>query len=340
MLEPTTGKELDTGGLESAQSVLERLRDRLRFAVLGRNEVIDLVLVALLADGHVLLEDYPGSGKTTLAKALGASIAPGGGESLPVFRRIQFTPDLLPSDITGVSVFDPETGKFHFRPGPLFAHVVLGDEINRTSPKVQAAMLEAMGEKQVTVDNVSYRLDELFFVIATQNPRDVAGTYPLPLPQLDRFLMKIQMKHIDRESEIAVLNTRLQRRQEPDPAAMPTVQRTEVVQARKTIEDGVYVSPAVHTLLVDLAGEIRSHPQVIQGVSTRSLVLLVPALKVSALLKGRDYVAAEDVTWLAPHVFGHRMELGPGAGTAADVVLQCLKKPVEALSRSTLKRGE
>ncbi len=339
MMEPTTFENTSADDLGPARSVLQRLRERLRFAVIGRDEVVDLVLVALLADGHVLLEDYPGSGKTTLAKALGDSIDPDDGQALPVFRRIQFTPDLLPSDITGVSVFDPETGQFHFRRGPLFAHVVLGDEINRTSPKVQAAMLEAMGEKQVTVDNVSYGLDDLFFVIATQNPRDVAGTYPLPLPQLDRFLMKIRMDHIDRESEIAVLNTRVARRAAPDPEAMPRVGRAEIVRARGIIEEGVYVSPAIHTLLVDLAREIRGHAQVVQGVSTRSLVLLVPALKVSALSRGRDFVTAEDVEWLAPHVFGHRMELGPGAATAADVVRQCLRGPVEALSRSTLKPG-
>ena len=200
-------------------------------------------------------------------------------------------------------------------------------------------MLEAMAEKQVTVDNVSYPLNELFFVVATQNPRDVAGTYPLPVPQLDRFLLKIRMDYIDRESEIAVLDTRMARQAGPDLAAVPRVDRAELVAARGLVEEGIFVSPLIHSCLVDLARDLRAHPKVVQGISTRSLVLLVPALKVSALMRGRDFVSAEDIAWLAPHVFGHRMELGPGAGTPADIIRECLKGPVEALSRSTLKPG-
>jgi MoxR-like ATPase len=195
-----------TYDLNQAQALAERLRARLKLAVRGRDEVIDLLLVALLADGHVLLEDFPGSGKTTLARALGEAISTDGGDQhIAAFRRIQFTPDLLPSDVTGTTVFEPQTHAFVFRRGPVFAHVVLADEINRTSPKVQAAMLEAMAEKQVTIDDTSHRLDELFFVIATQNPLDLAGTYPLPRPQLDRFLFKIRMTHIARADELQVL---------------------------------------------------------------------------------------------------------------------------------------
>jgi MoxR-like ATPase len=172
-------------GLNEAHEVARRLFDRVRAAVRGRDDVIELVLNALLSDGHILLEDFPGSGKTTLAKSLGESILDDRDEAergyIEAFRRIQFTPDLLPSDVTGTTVFEPQNGTFTYRPGPIFAHVVLADEINRTSPKVQSAMLEAMAEKQVTVDNRTHPLDQLFFVIATQNPLDLAGTYPLPV---------------------------------------------------------------------------------------------------------------------------------------------------------------
>src|SRR5689334_3813298 len=194
--------------LSAAHQIVRRLRERLTSAVKGRDDVIELILVALIADGHVLLEDYPGSGKTLLAKTLGDSISDDKpDDDIPGFRRIQFTPDLLPSDVTGVTVFDATTNQFTFRRGPVFAYVVLADEINRTSPKVQAAMLEAMAEKQVTVDNTTHKLDELFFVIATQNPLDLAGTYPLPVAQLDRFLFKIRMQDVSREAELDVLAT-------------------------------------------------------------------------------------------------------------------------------------
>jgi MoxR-like ATPase len=324
--------------LEKPYSVLKRLESRLKRAVKGRDDVIDLLLIALLADGHVLLEDYPGSGKTTLAKALGDSILDDlHSDEIPGFRRIQFTPDLLPSDITGVSVFDAESSKFYFRRGPIFAYLVLGDEINRTSPKVQAAMLEAMAEKQVTVDNVSYPLNEFFFVVATQNPRDVAGTYPLPVAQLDRFLFKVRMDYIDRESELEVLITREERMERPSDEEFPKVLRAEVLESRKLIEESVHVSPAVYECLVDIARGIRSSPKVIQGISTRSLVLIVPALKASAVMRGRDFVSGEDVQWLAPFVFAHRLGPGPGVEDSEEIVTECLKAPLEALSRATLK---
>lgn len=323
--------------LEKPTSVLQRLSTRLKAAVKGRDEVIDLILVALLADGHVLLEDYPGSGKTTLAKALGDSIVDDlPDDDIPSFRRVQFTPDLLPSDITGVSVFDVDSSSFHFRRGPIFAYVVLGDEINRTSPKVQAAMLEAMAEKQVTVDNVSYQLDDMFFVVATQNPLDLSGTYPLPVAQLDRFLFKIKMDFIDRESEIDIINARITGALHKE-SESPKVNRGEVVEARAVMEEAVKVSPQIGSCLVDIARNLRAHPSVLQGISTRSLVLAIPALRASAALKGRDFVTEDDLRWLAPFIFGHRLSLAPGVDDVTKVIEEAIKEPLDELSKGTLK---
>lgn len=327
--------------MAQAWDVLQRLRARMRAQILGRDEVIDLVLVALLADGHVLLEDFPGSGKTTLAKSLGLSIIDDlvdPHDAIAAFRRIQFTPDLLPSDVTGVSVFDAASSDFHFRHGPIFAHVVLADEINRTSPKVQAAMLEAMAEKQVTVDNVTYPLDDLFFVIATQNPLDLAGTYPLPVAQLDRFLFKIRMSHIHRDAELSVLESWRDRR-DLERGDLPKVKRSEVLAARRAIDGGVAISRAVKEALVDLTQAIRDDERVAQGNSTRSLVLMMPALQAMALLRGRDYVSAEDIVALAPRVLGHRVELAPGLADLSPVLNDALGKAVEKLSRGTLRRS-
>ncbi len=338
-----TAADLDAA-LGEALDVIRRLQARLRAQVLGRDEVIDLVLVALLSDGHVLLEDYPGSGKTTLAKTLGLSIvddredrANAAETEIVPFRRIQFTPDLLPSDVTGVSVFDANTSLFHFRHGPLFAHVVLADEINRTSPKVQAAMLEAMAEKQVTVDNVTHELDHLFFVIATQNPLDLAGTYPLPAPQLDRFLFKLRMDHIDRDAELRVLDTYRERR-DVVRADLPRVGRGEVLAARRAVEDGVAIDPSIKSCLVDLSRNLREDDRVLQGNSTRSLVLILPALQAMAAVRGRDYVSADDVRVLAPRVLGHRVELAPGVSDFEEVLRDAMAEPLESLARRTLSR--
>jgi MoxR-like ATPase len=325
--------------LGAAMGVIRCLYDRLHAAVRGRDEIIELILVALLADGHVLLEDYPGSGKTTLAKALGDAIVDDQpADEIPSFRRIQFTPDLLPSDVTGVSVFDAQTNRFHFRRGPVFAYVVLADEINRTSPKVQAALLEAMAEKQVTVDNVTYRLDDLFFVMATQNPLDLAGTYPLPVAQLDRFLFKIRMEHISREAELEVLATYRERRDGLAHANLPRVTRSQVVEVRKIIENACAVAPAVRECLVDIARTLRADKRVLQGASTRSLVLAMPALQARAMMHGRDFVTGEDIEVLAPRIFGHRLELAPGVDDAMTVVRDCAAPALEHLARFTMQR--
>ena len=329
-----TDKKSDA--LDHAKAVAAKLRARLSAAVKGRDDVIELVLTALLADGHVLLEDYPGSGKTTLARALGNAVS-GGSDTIASFRRIQFTPDLLPSDITGTNVFEPEGSRFVFRRGPIFAHVVLADEINRTSPKVQAAMLEAMAEKQVTVDNETHALDALFFVIATQNPLDLAGTYPLPTPQLDRFLFKIRMEHIAREAELEVLAAY------PKPhlslaEKLPGVTRDELIEAREAIRSGVRIDIAFQSALVDLARGLRDDKRVLQGASTRSLVLLLPALQARALLSGRDFVSPRDLEVLAPHVFGHRLECAPGVDDTMAVVREHAAIEIEKLARKSLAR--
>lgn len=327
--------------LEESWGVARQLFDRVRIAVRGRDEVIELVLIALFADGHVLLEDFPGSGKTTLAKALGESIEderpPAERGPIEPFRRIQFTPDLLPSDVTGTTVFEPQTGRFSFHPGPVFAHVVLADEINRTSPKVQSAMLEAMAEKQVTVDNQTRPLDELFFVIATQNPLDLAGTYPLPVAQLDRFLFKIRMTHIDRAAELEVLSSVKARRDE-GARKLPRVSRDQILRARRAIEGAVYVDPIIHEALVDAARGLREDRRVLQGVSTRSLVLALPALQARAMLKGRDFVNAEDLELILPRVFLHRLELGAGADEGERVIAAALRPAIEKVAKATLSR--
>ena len=333
---PTAMSDEPNGALQEALEVLSTLQATIKKQVLGRDDVIELAIVALIADGHILLEDFPGSGKTTLAKALGEAIVNGfsNDESIVPFRRIQFTPDLLPSDVTGVPVFDSNSNAFHFRHGPLFAHVVLADEINRTSPKVQSAMLEAMGEKQVTVDNVTYALDDLFFVIATKNPLDLVGTYPLPSPQLDRFLFKITMNHIDRESELDVLDTYKERRELT--GQLKTVTRDQVLRARKNIDAEIAISPAIKTALVDISRNLREDDRVLQGNSTRSMVLLLPALQVSAALRGRDYVSAEDIELLLLRVLGHRVELAPGVSNIEKVLLDNMRTPMDQLAKGTI----
>lgn len=315
--------------MNSTQAI-RAVQDNIARVIKGKPHVIEMTLVALLARGHLLLEDVPGVGKTTLAHSLARSLDCS-------FKRIQFTSDLLPSDIVGVSIFNRQKQAFEFMPGPIFANIVLADEINRTSPKVQSAMLEAMAEKQITVDDRSYPLDELFFVIATQNPLDLAGTYPLPRPQLDRFLFKIRMTHIARSDELQVLAEypvpRLQRAQE-----LPGVTRAELLAARTALRSGVAIHPSMREALVDLAGLLRDELRLVNGVSTRSLMLLLPALQARALAKGRDYVSPDDLETLSPFVFQHRVEPAPGIDDVDAVVREAVKKQVERLARLSLTR--
>ncbi len=336
--------------LSEVYQVYQSLRGSCHAEVQGRSDVIDLILIALFADGHVLLEDHPGSGKTTLAKALGGCIhrGPDADSRFAAFRRIQFTPDLLPSDVTGTTVFDPNRNQLTYRPGPVFANVVLADEINRTSPKVQSSMLEAMAEKQVTVDNTTYPLEDTFLVIATQNPLDQAGTYPLPKAQLDRFLFKVRMTFLSREHELEVLAMKYpQCRFEPSgssPVVASMVSNTPVVirpesiaQAREVIKRDIKIDRSITESLVEIAGRLRSDSRVAQGISTRALVVAIPALQVRAMMHGRDFVSPDDLKALALPIFSHRLEMMPGIAHNDSVVEEVVLLVIESLCRSSLK---
>ena len=318
--------------------------------VQGRSDVIDLILIALFADGHVLLEDHPGSGKTTLAKALGNCIqrADNADARFAAFRRIQFTPDLLPSDVTGTTVFDPNRNALTYQPGPVFANVVLADEINRTSPKVQASMLEAMAEKQVTVDNVTHPLEDTFLVIATQNPLDQAGTYPLPKAQLDRFMFKVRMTFLSREHELEVLAMKFPqcRFESSDQTSInaladgdnAVVIRPETIsQARDVIQRDIKIDRSITESLVEIASRLRSEPRVALGISTRALVVTIPALQARAMMHGRDFVSPDDVKSLALPLFSHRLELQPGIASGDEIVEEVMLDVIETLCRQSLK---
>jgi MoxR-like ATPase len=283
-------------------------------AIQGKPEPIRLALVCLLAEGHLLIEDVPGVGKTSMAKAMAASLE-------LTCHRIQFTPDLLPSDVTGVMVFNRANGSFDFRPGGVFANIVLGDEINRASPKTQSALLEAMEERQVTVDATTYPLASPFMVIATQNPIEHEGTYPLPESQLDRFLMRIAMGYPDRSAEVAMLDAH---------AGASAVERvTPVVSATDIVEmigvaRLVHVAPILKGYLVDLATATRRHPGAAIGVSPRATLALQRAARAYAASIGREYIVPDDIKALAGPVLSHRLVLTPEAelgGSNPDQVL-------------------
>ena len=280
----------------------------------GKREVIDLVVMGLLSEGHVLIEDVPGVGKTLLAKSLARSIHCG-------FQRIQFTPDLLPSDITGVSVWDRERGAFVFRAGPVFANIVLGDEINRASPKTQAALLEAMEEGQVTVDGTTRELGRPFMVIATQNPIEPEGTYPLPEAQLDRFMMRLVMGYPSRSKELEILETH---GQHSSYSELEAVVSAEDVQRMVMVARRIYVSDAVKEYLVDTVEATRHDPDLLLGASPRATLFLQRAARTRAAVEGRHYVTPDDVKSALRPVLTHRMILRPEAqmrgANLADIV--------------------
>jgi MoxR-like ATPase len=276
-----------------------RVRDNIARVIVGRDDVIELALVAMLCNGHVLIEDVPGLGKTMLAKALARSVGCS-------FKRIQFTPDLMPSDVTGINFFNKKSGEFEFRAGPLIANIVLADEINRATPRTQSALLEAMEEHQLTIDGVTTRLPAPFLVLATQNPIELEGTFPLPEAQLDRFLLRVRMGYPDAAEEDAIL-LRFES-ENPLDALQPVIEAADLVRMG-ALTPSVHCEPSVRDYIVSITQATRAHAAVELGASPRATLALFRASRALAAVRGRDYVMPDDVKQLAPAVLGHRLML-------------------------------
>ena len=325
--------------IENAIATAQALCSTLSKVILGREDTIRLTIAALLADGHLLIEDYPGSGKTTLTKAIGRLIQKDNinpsNEHILAFRRVQFTPDMLPGDVLGVNIFEPKTGQFRFLHGPVFAHVVLADEINRTGPKVQAAFLECMAEKQVTIDNVTHKLDDLFFVVGTQNPLDIAGTYPLPLVQLDRFLFRIPMSYVDPQTEYAILEGHHNIVQQIE-TLNPVCTRSQVLEARKAVA-ALEIHPNLRKAIVNIVQATRNNPMLQFGASTRAALMLQSALKAWAVTGGKSYVTEDDLKSVAPFVLGHRLRFHAGAGDQKKALEELMAPHLEGLITAGLR---
>jgi len=276
---------------------IKRVVDNIKIVFVGKPEVLELVVVAILCEGHILIDDVPGIGKTTLAKTLARSLGCS-------FRRIQCTPDLLPSDITGIHFFNQKTGEFEFRPGPIMSHVILVDEINRATPRTQSSLLECMEERQVTVDGVTMLLPRPFLVIATQNPVELHGTFPLPEAQLDRFLIKLQIGYPDKPEEDVML-LRFERKNPLDDLT-PVTSAEEMLMLRRLAQE-VYVEESVRHYLLDIVRQTRQNTSVELGASPRASLALYHASQALALISGRDYVVPDDIKRLTPPVLGHRL---------------------------------
>jgi MoxR-like ATPase len=289
--------------MESAHTVAQNLIDNISLVIYGKPDEVKLAVAGLLAQGHILIEDVPGVGKTMLAKSIARSLGCS-------FNRLQFTPDMLPSDVTGVSIWNPQSRAFEFRPGPVTAEILLADEINRATPKTQAALLEAMEERQVTVDGVTHTLPDLFQVLATQNPIEHEGTFPLPEAQMDRFLMRITLGYPSIEEEERVVES--QQLRHPIEDLEPVASAADVVEAQKAVRE-VHIERGVRQYIVDLASRTRTLPDVNLGASPRGSLGLARAAQALAVLADRDYVTPDDVKAVAIPVLAHRLLLSPSA---------------------------
>jgi MoxR-like ATPase len=308
-------------GFDTLAAVTDRVSDNIERVIEGKTDVVRTSLTVLLAEGHLLIEDVPGVGKTMLAKALARSID-------STVKRIQFTPDLLPSDVTGVSIYNRETRQFEFRPGGVFANIVVGDEINRASPKTQSALLECMEERQVTVDGTTYELTAPFMVIATQNPIEMEGTYPLPEAQRDRFMARVSMGYPVARSELAMLDSHSAANPLDD--LDPVTDGAEIAKLVDTVRT-VYVSEAVKRYAIDITSATRRSPDLRLGASPRATLHLVRAARAHAALHGRDYVIPDDLQLLAVPVLAHRLITGleaQMAGRAAEQVIASLLRSI------------
>ncbi|KML04110.1 AAA family ATPase [Rossellomorea marisflavi] len=315
---------------QSLNPKVEGIITNIEKVMIGKREVAELSVVSLLAGGHVLLEDVPGVGKTMMVKALAKSVGAD-------FKRIQFTPDLLPSDVIGVSIYNPREMEFTFRPGPIMGNIILADEINRTSPKTQSALLEGMEESSVTIDGMTRKLDKPFFVMATQNPIEYEGTYPLPEAQLDRFLLKMKMGYPEPEEEMEVLNRA--QKNPPIEDLVPAITLAELIQLQEEVKD-IFVDDTIKKYIVDIAHRTRIHANVYLGASPRGSIALMKACQAYAFLRGRSYVVPDDVQFLAPFVFSHRIIMKSEAKyegvTPEDVVERVIARmpvPVQRLVR-------
>ena len=311
--------------LEQFEENGRKLTENISRVIVGKEEVIKLLVTALIADGHVLLEDMPGTGKTRLARSLAASL---NGK----FARIQFTPDLLPSDVTGMNIFNRKTGEFELHKGPVFTNIMLADEINRATPRTQAGLLESMEERQVTIDGVTFKLENPFFVIATQNPVETAGTFPLPEAQLDRFMMRLSVGLPSEAEEIAILDRFMKK--DPGEELEAVVSLDELAQMRDAVRE-VYVHPEIEKYMVEIVAMTRKKDKVIMGVSPRGTLALLRAVKAYAALSGRSYCIPDDVKTLAVPVLSHRLKVNYGYQTEGDSrkvieeILESVQTPTE-----------